>query len=213
MVSSPGPQAAAARAIPGIRYCGIAISRRIDPVADLISLIRLLIVFRHNRFDLIHSVTPKAGLLAAVAGWLAGVPLRLHTFTGQAWAEHHSFVRWIGKAVDSLITKLNTRCYADSNSQRDYIAAQGVARPPRITVLGHAPLPGWTRRGSIAYGTLQLPFFVINVLLLKFAIATRHSGRVMLASIIGLGANILLNLVLGKWVLTVKSRPALADST
>ncbi len=48
----------------------------------------------------------------------------------------------------------------------------------------------------MAYGILQLPFFVINILLLKFAIATRHSGRVMLAAGIGLAANILLNLVL-----------------
>lgn len=48
----------------------------------------------------------------------------------------------------------------------------------------------------MAYGILQLPFFVINVLMLKFAIATRHSGRVLLASIVGLGVNILLNLVL-----------------
>lgn len=48
----------------------------------------------------------------------------------------------------------------------------------------------------MAYGVLQLPFFVINVLLLKFAIASRRSGRVMLASLVGLGANILLNLAL-----------------
>lgn len=48
----------------------------------------------------------------------------------------------------------------------------------------------------MAYGILQLPFFVINVLMLKFAIATRHSGRVLLASIVGLGVNVLLNLVL-----------------
>lgn len=48
----------------------------------------------------------------------------------------------------------------------------------------------------MAYGVLQLPFFVINILLLKFAIATRHSGRVMLASLVGLAANVLLNLVL-----------------
>lgn len=52
----------------------------------------------------------------------------------------------------------------------------------------------------MAYGILQLPFFVINVLLLKFAIATRHSGRVMLAAGIGLAANILLNLVLMSWL-------------
>lgn len=48
----------------------------------------------------------------------------------------------------------------------------------------------------MAYGILQLPFFVINVLLLKFAIASRHSGRVMLAAGVGLGVVVLLNLVL-----------------
>lgn len=48
----------------------------------------------------------------------------------------------------------------------------------------------------MANGILQLPFFVINLLLLKFAIATRHSGRVMLAAAVGLTANVLLNLVL-----------------
>lgn len=48
----------------------------------------------------------------------------------------------------------------------------------------------------MANGILQLPFFVINLLLLKFAIATRHSGRVMLAAAVGLTANVLINLVL-----------------
>lgn len=48
----------------------------------------------------------------------------------------------------------------------------------------------------MAYGILQLPFFVVNVLLLKFAIAIRRPGRVMLASLVGLAANILLNLAL-----------------
>jgi murein biosynthesis integral membrane protein MurJ len=48
----------------------------------------------------------------------------------------------------------------------------------------------------MAYGILQLPFFVINILLLKFAIAARRPGRVMLAAGIGLAANVLLNLLL-----------------
>lgn len=48
----------------------------------------------------------------------------------------------------------------------------------------------------MAYGILQLPFFVINVLLLKFAIASRHSGRVMMAACAGLVVVVLLNLAL-----------------
>lgn len=48
----------------------------------------------------------------------------------------------------------------------------------------------------MAYGILQLPFFLINLLLLKFAIASRHTGRVMLAAGVGLVVLLLLNLSL-----------------
>lgn len=48
----------------------------------------------------------------------------------------------------------------------------------------------------MANGILQLPFFVINVLLLKFAIASRHSGRVMVAASVGLAVLVLLNMAL-----------------
>ena len=47
----------------------------------------------------------------------------------------------------------------------------------------------------VSYGIIQLPFYTINLLMLKFAIATRHAGRVMLASLLGLSINIGLNLV------------------
>ena len=47
----------------------------------------------------------------------------------------------------------------------------------------------------VSYGIIQLPFYTINLLLLKFAIATRGAGKVMLASLLGLALNIGLNLV------------------
>ena len=46
------------------------------------------------------------------------------------------------------------------------------------------------------YGIIQLPFFTVNLLILKFAVATRHAGRVMLTSLVGLAINVALNLVL-----------------
>jgi putative peptidoglycan lipid II flippase len=48
----------------------------------------------------------------------------------------------------------------------------------------------------MSYGIIQLPFFTVNLLILKFAIASRHAGRVMVASLLGLGVNIMLNFVL-----------------
>jgi murein biosynthesis integral membrane protein MurJ len=46
------------------------------------------------------------------------------------------------------------------------------------------------------YGIIQLPFFTVNLLMLKFAIAGRRAGKVMLASLVALGVNVVLNLLL-----------------
>ena len=142
LVSSDGPEAAALRAMAGIEHQVVPIPRQISLFQDFVALLRLFAFFRRQRFDIVHSTTPKAGLLTAIAGLLAGVPVRLHTFTGQAWAERTGWVRRIAKACDWLIVRLNSRCYADSFSQRDYLVAEGLAAAGRIVVLGQGSLAG-----------------------------------------------------------------------
>ena len=74
-------------------YKAITIRREINLLDDSISLFRLWNFFRSNKFDIVHSITPKAGLLCAIAAKLAGVPVRLHTFTGQPWITMQGFKR------------------------------------------------------------------------------------------------------------------------
>jgi glycosyltransferase involved in cell wall biosynthesis len=142
LVSSPGPEVSSLQLIPGVSHHAIPITRQISVFRDLVTLWRLVVFFRRQRFDLVHSTTPKAGLLAALAARLTGVPIRLHTFTGQAWAERHDWVRRMAKACDRVIIGRNTRCYADSFSQRDFLVEQGVARAGQIDVLGRGSLAG-----------------------------------------------------------------------
>ncbi|HTP62354.1 MAG TPA: glycosyltransferase family 4 protein [Burkholderiales bacterium] len=131
-----------------IRALGVAgvvcvdIPREISPLADLVALCGLWRAFGRLKPDLVHSITPKAGLLAAIAGWLRGVPIRLHTFTGQAWAVRSGLVRWLSRMADRLVVRLNTRCYADSFSQRDFLVAEGICRLGELQVLGSGSLAG-----------------------------------------------------------------------
>lgn len=142
VVTSPEQEAEEVVRLPNVRYELIPIERRIAPLADLRSLVALWRCFRRARFDLVHSTTPKAGLLTAIAGALAGVPVRLHTFTGQAWKDRRGPVRWITKTCDRLIVALNTRCYADSASQRDFLLEHGIGGAGDIAVLGPGSLSG-----------------------------------------------------------------------
>lgn len=120
----------------------VAIERRIAPLADLVALWALYRHFRRERFDLVHSLTPKAGLLAALAGVLAGVRVRLHTFTGQVWATRAGFGRWLLKRIDALTAAACTHVLADSGSQRDFLVVEGVVAPARIAVLAQGSVNG-----------------------------------------------------------------------
>src|SRR5471030_1161741 len=128
--------------MPGVTVHAIEMARMISPIADLSALVRLWSLYRRSDFDIVHSTTPKAGLLSELAGLLAVVPLRLHTFTGQPWATLSGPVRWLARMSDWLITHLNTQCYADSASQRDFLIAEGLCRAGQIKVLGAGSIAG-----------------------------------------------------------------------
>lgn len=111
---------------PEVACLSVPFSRNISLLNDFSSLFQLLSLFRQHRFDIVLSVTPKAGLLAMVAGFLARVPCRIHWFTGQVWVTRRGISRLILKAADQWIGSLATALLADSPSQRDFLLEQGV---------------------------------------------------------------------------------------
>lgn len=142
LVCSPDPALRDIAEQWGFSYHAIPMARKPDPLHDLASLRQLVRVFKQQRFDLVHSSTPKAGLLTAMAGKLARTPVRIHTYTGQPWVEMNGAGREIVKRCDWLIGRLNTHCYADSHSQSDFLIQEGVIRSSRITVLGAGSIAG-----------------------------------------------------------------------
>lgn len=142
VVASDEPEMALLQGLEGVRCVPIDIPRSISPWRDLLALIRLYRFFRSERIQIAHSTTPKAGLLTALAAFLAGVPVRLHTFTGQPWVTMHGIKRWLARASDKLIGRLNTRCYTDSASQRQYLLSQGILNEMQLFVIGAGSLAG-----------------------------------------------------------------------
>ena len=141
-VSSDGPELAVLDGMVGVRSVPIEIARSISLTSDVVGLIKLYLFFKRERIQIAHSTTPKAGLLTAIAGRLAGVPIRIHTYTGQPWVGMRGFKGRIAKTSDKLIAKLNTRCYADSRSQMDFLVEQKIILSNKITVLGAGSLAG-----------------------------------------------------------------------
>ena len=142
LVSSPGAGLEAMAKSLNMNYYPIQMARRPEPGRDLLSLLALTRLFRRKRFDIVHSSTPKAGLLTALAGAMARVPVRIHTFTGQVWVEMHGVPRNLMKLCDWIIGHLNTHCYADSTSQRDFLINEKVVAASRLSVLGAGSVSG-----------------------------------------------------------------------
>lgn len=142
IVTSKGPELSSIKWNDSLRQILIDIPRSLHLIKDVFALLRLFYIFRKHKFDIIHSTTPKAGLLSAIAGALAGVPIRLHTFTGQPWIDLTGPIAWSARMADSVIGLLSTHCYADSQSQSAFLVSSKVIRSHQISVIGAGSLAG-----------------------------------------------------------------------
>jgi glycosyltransferase involved in cell wall biosynthesis len=118
------------------------IERKINLVNDLRALIFLTNFFRGSSFDLIHSVTPKAGLLAMLAGLFAGVNVRIHTFTGQVWESRRGLMQWILKVADRITSLAATHILIDSFTQRAFLIREQVISKEKSSVLANGSISG-----------------------------------------------------------------------
>ena len=81
-VSSPGEKLEIIRQREGVKTIALPMQRHISLWKDLVSLVRMILLFAKEKPYIIHSMTPKAGLISMLAGWITRVPVRMHTFTG-----------------------------------------------------------------------------------------------------------------------------------
>ena len=123
-------------------YKCVDIHRNISIWSDLKAVFTLYKYFKAEKFDIVHSVTPKAGLLTAIAGWLARVPRRIHIYTGQVWATKTGPMRAMLKFMDKLIAKLNTNLLVDGEGQRRFLIEQGVLKESNSCVLANGSITG-----------------------------------------------------------------------
>lgn len=130
------------RPIEGCTYFSVEIPRQIRLFKDFVALLKLWKLFREQKFDIVHSTTPKAGLICAMASRLAGVPIRIHTFTGQPWVTLKGTKHFVAKLADKTIGTLNTACYTDSSSQKEFLVSQKIVASHNLSVIGQGSLAG-----------------------------------------------------------------------
>jgi glycosyltransferase involved in cell wall biosynthesis len=120
----------------------VNINRDPKVFADLKSLFALYKLFKKQNYDLVHSFTPKAGLLTQISAFVARIPKRLHTFTGQVWATKQGLSRSVLKFLDKVTATLATFCLIDSPSQKAFLIKENLLKEENCKVLASGSISG-----------------------------------------------------------------------
>ncbi len=116
----------------------VSMSRTISPIKDIISLIKLFVLFKKEKPLIVHSITPKAGLLTMVAAYFAGVPIRIHTFTGLIFTSRTGLMKKLLIFMDKIICKCATNIYPEGEGvKRDLIHFKITNKPLNILANGN----------------------------------------------------------------------------
>lgn len=125
-----------------VRVLPLDIARKISPSQDLRTLLDLVRRLQRERFDLVHTVAPKAGLLGIMAAAITRVPLRIHTFQGEVWATRTGLMRRLLRFLDWLVARLATHLLVVSESERQFLVAEGILPPSKSRVLAKGSICG-----------------------------------------------------------------------
>ena len=124
-----------------VRTIGVSMSRHIAPLKDFLSLMRLVRVFIKEKPDMVHSMTPKAGLLCMIASWVARVPVRVYTFTGLVFPTAKGLTKKVLMTTDWLTCACATHVIPEGQGVLNDLKNNGITSKP-MKVLGYGNVMG-----------------------------------------------------------------------
>lgn len=141
-VSSEGDELRDVESDEGIRVVELDMSRKITPFKDFISLFKMIVLILKEKPDIIHTHTPKAGIIGMLASWICRVPVRLHTVAGLPVMEASGKKKDLLLFVEKLTYFCSTKVYPNSYGLQKYILDNKLAKSEKLKVIGHGSSNG-----------------------------------------------------------------------
>ncbi|HAP94286.1 glycosyltransferase family 4 protein [Epilithonimonas hominis] len=126
----------------GVKTKAIEMTRKITPIQDLKSLWQMYCYFKKEKPDIVHTHTPKAGLIGMIAAKLAGIKVRLHTVAGLPLMETSGVKRRVLNLVEKLTYACATKVYPNSYGLKDFILKEKFCPPHKLKVIGKGSTNG-----------------------------------------------------------------------
>ncbi len=120
----------------GVTHHVVPMTRTITPVQDIICLLKLIRLIKIYKPDIVHTHTPKAGLLGMLAAWMCGVKIRMHTVAGLPLMETKGIKRTLLKITERITYSCATNVYPNSKGLLKYIREQLSIVNCQLSILG-----------------------------------------------------------------------------
>ncbi|MDF2476037.1 MAG: glycosyl transferase group 1 [Sphingobacterium sp.] len=141
-VSSPSSELDLVAEIEGIKVSSVKMSREITPIKDIRSLWNMYRLLRRNKPMIVHTHTPKAGVIGMIASLLAGIPIRMHTVAGLPLMEARGVKRIILNLVEKITYRCATHVYPNSRGLFDFILENKFVNLDKLKVIGNGSSNG-----------------------------------------------------------------------
>jgi glycosyltransferase involved in cell wall biosynthesis len=141
-VSSIGKELKIVEQDEGIKTIELNMSREITPIKDIISLIKIIFLILKEKPTIVHTHTPKAGIVGMMASWICQVPNRLHTVAGLPVMEAIGTKKKILFFVEKLTYACATKVYPNSYGLQDYMLENNLTKKEKLKIIGYGSSNG-----------------------------------------------------------------------
>ena len=119
-----------------VKFFPVEMTRQITPIKDLKALLKLVRFLKNEQPAIVHTHTPKAGIVGMLASKLAGVPIRLHTVAGLPLTEATGKKRELLETVERITYRCATKVYPNSKGLYDFIRARNFTVDTKLKIIG-----------------------------------------------------------------------------
>lgn len=142
MISAEGAELNDVIANEGCSHVIVPMTRKITPFQDLKCLIQLIRIFKKERPDIVHSHTPKAGLLGMLAAKFCGVKIRIHTVAGMPLMVEKGFKLRLLTFIEKLTYWAANYVWPNSRSLYQYIETHQFTSTQKLGIISKGSTNG-----------------------------------------------------------------------
>ena len=110
--------------------------RNINPFLDVVAFIKLLILMRRLRPDIVHTHSAKAGILGRFAAYLAGVKIIVHTLHGLSFYPYQNkLVNFLYILAEKTASFVTTKFISVADAMTEQSLKAGIGAPGKYTTI------------------------------------------------------------------------------